>query len=279
MPDKNKKQMKIYSSKYMNSLFVWNFKASFAGKGIEFQDFREYTPWDDAKYIDWARSSMESSMIMRRYKEEKSSDILCYIDCRESLEFQAPVKKILLNDIIDFLYHASVSIWEKFWWYIDTARQISYVSPQRNPSSIYKIQNFIWDPHAISEHLNINALMNPKLKRSIVFIISDSMNIDEKSFKMAWLKHDLIFIHISSSFEDTLDTTWVSMLRWIWWSISVDLDDRKKTLEYMNLRKNKKWEFSMKLSKFWIDCIFLNENSSLVWEFWKLMKKRTNFAR
>jgi len=263
----------------MNSLFVWNFKASFAGKWVEFQDFREYSPWDDAKYIDWARSSMESSLVMRRYKEEKSSDILCYIDYRESLEFQSWVKKILLNDIIDFLYHASLASWEKFWWYIDSYDKNSYISPKRNASIIHEIQKFSWKFHNISQKLSIKSLMNPRLKRSIIFIISDSMSIDEKSFKTAWLKHDIVYIHISSYFEDTLDTSWVSLLRWVGGSISVDLGNKQKILEYKNLRNDAKREFATKLSRFSVDSIFVNEQDSLPGEFLKLMKQRMNFVR
>lgn len=279
MTDKNRKNIKIQSSKYMNSLFVWNFKASFAGKWIEFQDFREYTPWDDAKYIDWARSSMESSMIMRRYKEEKSSDILCYIDMRESYTYQDGLKLWLVRDITDLLYHASISSSEKFGWYIDSKSVVEYIAPKRNPSSLLKIHNFSWDFHEITDTLSISALMNPKLKRSIIFIISDSMNIDEKSFKTAWLKHDIIYIHISSHFEDTLSEDWISYLRWIWWNISIDLSDKQKKLEYQELREKTKNEFSVKIKKMWIDSMFLSEKSSLPWEFLKLMKKRLNYVK
>lgn len=279
MAHKNKQNIKIHSSKYMNSLFVWNFKASFAGKGIEFQDFREYTPGDDAKYIDWARSSMESSMIMRRYKEEKSSDILCYLDMRVSLLYQDAIKLELLKEITDFLYHASISSSEKFGWYIDSNNTIEYIIPKRNPSSLYKIHNFSWEFHDISEPLEISTLMNPKLKRSIIFILSDSMNIDTKSFKISALKHDIIFIHIASSFEDTLRSEWISYLRWVWWNISVNLDDEAKKNEYIKLREQKKELFSSELKRLWIDSMFVNETSSLQWEFLKLMKKRMNFVR
>lgn len=279
MQQAKQKNIQIQSSKYMNSLFVWNFKASFAGKWIEFQDFREYTPGDDAKYIDWARSSMESSLIMRRYKEEKSSDILCYIDMRVSLHHQKWVKLELLQEITDFLYHASVSSSEKFWWYIDSKNKLLYINPQRNPSSLYKIHNFTGEFHPLNTQLDISALMNPKLKRSIIFIISDSMNIHEKSFRSAALKHDVIYIHISSYFEDSLDSTWISVLRGIWWDITIDLDDDDRKQSYIQLRQKQKDMFSSQLKKLWIDSMFLHERSSLQWEFLKLMKKRMNFAR
>jgi hypothetical protein len=57
---------------------------------------------------------MESSMVMRRYKEEKSSDIYCYLDMRESLDFQGGVKGVLLHTITEFIYQATKASGEKF---------------------------------------------------------------------------------------------------------------------------------------------------------------------
>lgn len=275
----NKQTIKIRSWKYMNSLFVWNFKASFAGKWVEFQDFREYSPWDDAKYIDWARSSMESSLVMRRYKEEKSSDIYCYLDIRESLDFHAGVKKKLLLSVTEFLYAASIASSEKFGWFIDRWYWVTYVNPSRNPQSLHQLYNFTSEGYSSDMSLRISSLMNPKLKRSIIFVVSDSMNIDEKSFKAASMKHDLVYIYISSHFEDTLSDTGVSLLRWQGWNIAIDLSDTEKKKEYALLRVTQKKDFSSRLSKMWIDSMFLSERSSLQWEFLKLMKQRINFAR
>lgn len=279
MAIKHQQHIKIQSSKYMNSLFIWNFKASFAGKGIEFQDFREYSPWDDAKYIDWARSSMEGTTIMRRYREDKSTHILAYIDVRESLYFEDGIKKKLLQELIEFLYHATIASGESFGWFIDSKDAVKYIRPMRNPSSLYQIYNFWWKKHKNEDLLDISSLMSPWLKRSIIFVLSDSMNIDEKSFKAVSKKHDLIYIYISSHFEDTLSANGISYLRGIGWSIAIDLSDEDKKSKYIKLRNQTKQEFIIQLQKIGSDCICLNEKSSLKWEFLKLMKKRMNFVR
>jgi len=62
-------------------------------------------------------------------------------------------------------------------------------------------------------------------------------------------------------------------------SISVDLGNKQKILEYKNLRNDAKREFATKLSRFSVDSIFVNEQDSLPGEFLKLMKQRMNFVR
>jgi len=279
MSENQQRHIRVESSKYMNGLFVWNFKASFAWRGLEFQDFREYSPWDDAKYIDWARSSMEWSTIMRRYKEDKSSDILCYVDLRESLDYQGGIKRSLLNELIEFLYKASSASWEKFGWFLDTGDKVEYISPKKNPSVVHTMTSLNIQYHAYESILNISTLMNPSLKRSIIFIVSDTMNIDEKSFKTAAQKHDIIFIYLSSSFEDTLSWEGIVYLRGKWWNIAIDLSDETKKNEYISLREQEKQDFSSYLRKLWCDSMFINEDSWMQWEFLKLMKKRLNPIR
>jgi hypothetical protein len=85
----------------------------------------------------------------------------------------------------------------------------------RNPQSLHSINSFKGEFHKNQELLDISPLMNPKLKRSIIFILSDSMNIGEKSFKSACKKHDIIYIFMSSHFEDTLSDDGISLMRGI----------------------------------------------------------------
>ena len=90
----------------MNAMFIGNFRAAFAGKGIEFRDFREYEYGDDAKYIDWVTSSREQHTVMRRYQEEKDADIFVVVDVSEGLFFQNHIKENLLSELLDFIYMA-----------------------------------------------------------------------------------------------------------------------------------------------------------------------------
>ncbi len=276
MQTKQAKNLRITSSREMNSLFLWNFKAAFSGKGIEFQDFREYSPGDDAKYIDWVISSREGRTIMRRYREEKQGTILCYLDIRKSLYFWwNSLKKNLVKDIVSLLAHASFWSGEAFWGYIVWENKWRYIEAKKSKISLYKmlhIEDIV--PRSLEKKLSLEALLKNPLKRSIVFVISDNFDIDEKSFKMAALRHDLVYIHISSHFENTLDGSWVWIFRWKKQLLWIDLDKEEIKNEYRKKRQEKMKNFSKKMRKMRIDTLFLDEKKSLFAEFLKLMKQR-----
>lgn len=105
---KTQKRLQIKTKKLMNSLFVGNFKSAFHGRGIEFQDFREYSPEDDAKYIDWVISGREGKTIMRRYREDKEGTIMCIFDDRVSLRFRSGIKYELANELLMLIGQASL---------------------------------------------------------------------------------------------------------------------------------------------------------------------------
>lgn len=269
------KKLNIKSGKEMNSLFLGNFKAAFHGKGIEFKDFREYTNLDDAKYIDWCTSSREWTTIMRRYREEKEGTILCVCDVTDSLSYEKESpKRELMQDIIELLAIASYGSGESFGGFIVWSQWAKYIVPKKSHSSLSVLSQLTQHTRDSRESLHLDFLLPAYLKRSIVFILSDSRKVDIASLSQAAAKHNLIYIHLSSHFENTLESE-DDMIVWDA-SVSLGLSSKntKKIWEYRELRKQELENFSKELQSIGVQSLFLDEKSSLFWEFLKFMKFR-----
>jgi uncharacterized protein (DUF58 family) len=50
---KNVRKIQIKTGKLVNELFSGQYESVFKGKGIEFEEVREYVPGDDIRHIDW----------------------------------------------------------------------------------------------------------------------------------------------------------------------------------------------------------------------------------
>lgn len=269
------KRLHIKTSKLMNSLFIGNFKAVFAGKWIEFQDFREYSPGDDAKYIDWLTSSKEGTIVMRRYREEKQWNILCLLDISESLYFWNQEKLQVLDELIELIARACFSSWESFGGYLLGEKEEKYIAPEKSILPLYKLKKYNnISPRRGGNKLSLTSLVKKKWRKSIVFVVSDSLDIDKKSFQIAWLKHDIVYVHISSYFENTLDGKGLSHLRNKGLNLWINLDDMKAKEIYKQKRESQLLEFSRSLRKIGIDSVFIDERTSIFVEFLKLMKRR-----
>ncbi|MBT3720301.1 DUF58 domain-containing protein [archaeon] len=63
------------------------------GRGIEFEDYRDYNPADDAHRIDWRASQRSQRLLVREYKLDVNFNAFFLIDTSESMLFSS-VKKL-----------------------------------------------------------------------------------------------------------------------------------------------------------------------------------------
>lgn len=55
------------------------------GSSLEFQEYREYTPGDDIRHLDWAAYARSDSLMVRLYREEISPQLEVVLDASQSL--------------------------------------------------------------------------------------------------------------------------------------------------------------------------------------------------
>ena len=272
------KRIDIKTKRLVNSLFLWNYQAAFKGRGIEFHDFREYTPSDDAKYIDWLVSAREWKTIMRRYREERELEILFLIDLSVSMEFG--FKQTKLDTLIEILYliaFSGIQNGDKVWALIIWKNGIKFTGFKKWNIWLVQIMNAIeeYDKTQPMENLNFSELNSLPIKNTLVFVLTDKLKIQEQSLKLAHIKNDLIYIRISDSFEETLDwKKWVIALWDTQRNIVIDLDNKKKKQKYLDLRREKKQKLRNMLMKNNISSLEIDENTDIYKAFLRFMKTR-----
>ena len=272
------KKIDIKTKRLVNSLFLWNYQAAFKGRWIEFSDFREYTPSDDARHIDWLVSAREWKTIMRRYREERELDILFVLDLSVSMEFGFGQKKFdTLIEILYLIAFSGIQNGDKVWALLIWKNHSKFTGFKKGNIWLFKIlsavENFElkepWD------FLNLNCLNALPVKNSLVFVFTDSLSVDEKSLKLARIKNDLIYIRISDSFEETLE--WKQGILSLWDTkkkIVIDLDNKKKKQRYLDLRQEKKNTLRAMLMKNKISNLEIDEHTDIYKAFLTFMKSR-----
>ncbi len=241
------RQLEIRSKRHIGTELLWRFKSSLTGHGIEFRDFREYSISDDVKYIDWIASSKEQRLIIRRHEEDRDSTLQLIVDECESLYYEEGYPKLLLkNELVSLLWRTAISsgIRVKWWKLYEGKRELCYhKSPQIN------LEKILLSPRTNlrkNTNLNLRDFILQKQKKSLCVIISDSLEVDEKSLKWLSLLHDVIYLHISSTFENSLDDWWVQTIRWIK-HLSINLDNDILRTQYIKERTKQLRDFRKKL--------------------------------
>lgn len=120
----------------------------------------------------------------------------------------------------------------------------------------------------------LNYFNSLKIKKSLVFFLTDNLEIKNKELKILWIKNDFVVCNIFNSFENNLK--WKG-LKWFYNSnsnsnLTVDLDDNEKKQKYINLRKNKILNLKKKVLNNKWKYLLLDDTKNIYKEMCKLFK-------
>ncbi len=77
---KNVRRIQIVANRTVNDLFAGQYKSVFRGRGMEFDEVREYQPGDDIRTIDWNVTARTGTPFIKRFCEERELTILFAVD-------------------------------------------------------------------------------------------------------------------------------------------------------------------------------------------------------
>jgi uncharacterized protein (DUF58 family) len=83
----------IVLKKKVISQFQGNRETTFAGSGLTFKDYKDYTYGDDFRQIDWRIYSRTDKYYIRRYEEERNMTVHIIVDASASMNFGKLIKK------------------------------------------------------------------------------------------------------------------------------------------------------------------------------------------
>lgn len=90
--------------------FLGNYKSAFKGTGLEFEDYRVYSPGtDDASRIDWKASKRVGQIVVKEFVEERNLDILFLVDVSTQM-LTGSTEKLKAEYIAEFVSTLSRSV-------------------------------------------------------------------------------------------------------------------------------------------------------------------------
>ena len=298
MLNKNHKLLELKTNALTDSLFVWNYKTNHKWRGIEFVDYKEYDFWDNIKYIDFIKSEQEWKTLVKLYEEERELSVNFIIDLNSTFySWWLPNNKIdIVYELFYLIWLSTIKSWDKLWTFIfsnddeklhiakkwkqnfinivNSIDLFEYKFKQKNDTflDIFKKWNKNFE-NKKNKKKWLSYFNSLRIKNSLVFYITDNLDIDSKQLKILWIKNDLIVCNIFNSFENTLE--WKGILWLKKWenNIFLDLDNKDKILKYKELRKNKILDFKKKIIRNWAKYILLDERKNIYKEFYKLFRK------
>lgn len=163
-------------------------RSPFRGKGLEFEEVREYVPGDDVRNIDWRVTARTGTPHLKLFTEERERSVIICTDVNLSMRFgtrstfksiQAARSAALLSWVASREHNR---IGGSF--YGNVPGGMIFIDPSRSRRALWRIlkqlcdrENYHGDPVALEDHLRYLSVAVPS--GSLVFIISDFLTISK----------------------------------------------------------------------------------------------------
>jgi uncharacterized protein (DUF58 family) len=82
---KRVRRIEIVAARLVDELLSGNYRSTFRGQGIEFDEVREYVPGDDVRVIDWNVTSRLGAPYTKVFREERELTLFLLVDVSASL--------------------------------------------------------------------------------------------------------------------------------------------------------------------------------------------------
>lgn len=81
------RRVEVRTNRLVNDMMVGAYLSRFKGRGMDFEELREYMPGDDVRNIDWNVTNRMGRPFVKRYREERELSVVLAVDVSASSAF------------------------------------------------------------------------------------------------------------------------------------------------------------------------------------------------
>ncbi|MEZ0389833.1 MAG: DUF58 domain-containing protein [Verrucomicrobium sp.] len=183
------------------------YHSRFKGQGIEFDDFREYQPGDDVRFLDWNVTARMNEPYVRKYVEEREMTVLLLVDVSRSGDYGSgeDSKRERAAEVAAVFAFSALQNQDKVGLAMFSSDVEFYLPARKGTSQALRIVREILNYQAARRGTALEPPLNLAVKRiphrALVFLISDFITTDasqdwEKALRAVSTKHDVVAVEV-----------------------------------------------------------------------------------
>jgi uncharacterized protein (DUF58 family) len=203
--------LEIYTRKAVNDVLAGEYHSVFRGRGIEFEEVREYTPGDEIRSIDWNVTARMGHPYVKRYVEERELTVLFVVDLSASGAFgsREKLKNEAAAEICALLAFSAIKNNDKVGLIVFTDTIELYIPPKKGASHVLRLIRDLLNFRPRQTRTDIAGALDYLgrvcHRRAVVFLVSDFLAEGyEGRLRIAAKRHDLIAAWITDPREMVL---------------------------------------------------------------------------
>ena len=201
--------LEIRTDRAVDEIAGGAYRSLFKGRGIEFDEVREYVPGDDVRTIDWNVSARTGSAFVKKFVEERELTVLLLVDVSASEDYGGGFrsKRAAAAELAALLAFSAGRNGDKTALMMFSDRCELFVPPRSGRRHALRIVREVLAHEPASRGTDLAEAFREAAhllkKRGIVFVLSDLL--DEKPFerelKLLRRRHDVIVLKLADPRE------------------------------------------------------------------------------
>jgi uncharacterized protein (DUF58 family) len=230
------RRIEIVANRAVNDLFAGEYHSVFRGRGMEFDEVREYQPGDEIRTIDWNVTARAGAPFVKRFREERELTVMFLVDVSASTAFGSGSEPRLTSiaKCAAMLMFSALKNQDKVGLATFADHVRDYFVPRKGKGAVLRLLRELLDPPPPSSHTNVAAalefLNKVQKRRSVAFLFSDWLDPQlstpafQKTLAATAKRHDLIAVMLRDERERRFEAAGIATFEDLETGVRVELD-------------------------------------------------------
>lgn len=196
-------QIEIHTRRLVNESFIGEYHSVFKGRGMEFDEVREYQPGDEIRTIDWNVTARMGRPFIKRYVEERELTVMLLVDVSASGNFGSvrQLKNEVAIEVCALLAFSAIKNNDKVGMIMFTDRIEKFIPPKKGTKHVLRVIRELLCAESAGKGTNISVALEYmdkiSTRRAISFLVSDFLANDyAHALRIANKRHDVIAVTV-----------------------------------------------------------------------------------
>ena len=280
--------LEIKTKGLVETVFAGNYHSVFKGRGMNFEDVREYQPGDEIRAIDWNVTARLGNAFVKKFTEERELTVMLIVDVSASGSFGSSTqsKRELAAEVACLLAFSAIRNNDKVGLLLFTDRVELFIPPKKGRSHTLRLirEILFFEPagRGTDPALALDYLNKIVTRRAVVFFISDFQAPDfSHTLAVSGRRHDFIAVRIEDERETVLPNVGIITLEdaETGEQIEINTADRGTRTRFNDLADQNARDLARTLRRNNIDAITLRTSEDYLpalRSFFRLRERRAN---
>jgi uncharacterized protein (DUF58 family) len=244
------RRIEVRTNRLVNDMMVGAYLSHFKGRGMDFEELREYIPGDEVRDIDWNVTYRMGRPFVKRYREERELALILAVDVSASSAFGSVrrTKREFATEVAGTLAVSAARNSDKVGLLLFSDQVELYLPPRKGRRHILRLirEMLFFEPKHTGTNIPAGlAFLNHVLhRRSIVFLLTDFLHsfgaasqpgIRRDTLQEVGLtnaRHDLVCLHLHDPRESALPSAGLLTVEDAETGELVELDSSRGAVRY-----------------------------------------------